>query len=140
MKQSGPSCLPLASLHLAAWCPDGRSVLLHVSCMSGSAALSQFNSPLANALAFMHPAACATLACPDTFLPLHLARRALDLVYALVNEGNIQSLTAELLEYLAVADAEFKPDLTAKIAALVQRFAPNKRWHFDSLLQVPLLI
>ncbi len=63
-------------------------------------------------------------------------RRALDLVYALVNEGNIQSLTKELLDYLQVADADFKPDLTAKIAALVQRFAPNKRWHFDSLLQV----
>jgi len=63
-------------------------------------------------------------------------RRALDLVYALVNEGNIESLTKELLDYLQVADAEFKPHLTAKIAALVQRFAPNKRWHFDSLLQV----
>jgi len=39
-----------------------------------------------------------------------------------------------------VADAEFKPDLTAKIAALVQRYAPDKRWHCDSLLQarVPL--
>ena len=34
-----------------------------------------------------------------------------------------------------MADAEFKPDLTAKIAALVQRFAPEKRWHCDSLLQ-----
>ncbi len=41
-----------------------------------------------------------------------------------------------LLDYLAVADPEFRPDLTAKIAALVQRFAPDKRWHFDSLLQV----
>lgn len=56
-------------------------------------------------------------------------------MYALVNEGNIQALTKELLDYLKVADAEFKPDLTAKIAALVQRFAPDKRWHFDSLLQ-----
>ena len=39
-----------------------------------------------------------------------------------------------------MADAEFKPDLTAKIAALVQRYAPDKRWHCDSLLQarVPL--
>ena len=59
-------------------------------------------------------------------------------MYALVNENNIQSLTKELLDYLQVADAEFKPDLTAKIAALVQRFAPDKRWHFDSLLQVPV--
>ena len=55
-----------------------------------------------------------------------LCRRALDLVYALVNEGNIQSLTRELLDYLQVADAEFKPDLTAKIAALVQRFAAQQ--------------
>ncbi len=61
-------------------------------------------------------------------------------MYALVNEGNIQSLTKELLDYLQVADADFKPDLTAKIAALVQRFAPNKRWHFDSLLQVRCLL
>ena len=67
---------------------------------------------------------------------LHARRRALDLVYALVNEGNIIGLTKELLDYLAVADPEFRPDLTAKIAALVQRFAPDKRWHFDSLLQV----
>ncbi len=64
-----------------------------------------------------------------------MCRRALDLVYALVNEGNITALTKELLDYLKVADAEFKPDLTAKIAALVQRYAPDKRWHFDSLLQ-----
>ena len=63
-------------------------------------------------------------------------RRALDLVYALVNENNIKSLTKELLEYLKVSDTEFKPDLTAKICQLVLRFAPDKRWHFDSILQV----
>lgn len=37
---------------------------------------------------------------------------------------------------LQVCDAEFKPDLTDKICQLVQRFAPEKRWHIDSLLQV----
>lgn len=65
-------------------------------------------------------------------------RRALDLVYALVNESNIKTLTHELLDYLKVADTEFKADLTAKVCLLVQRFAPDKRWHFDSLLQVRL--
>ena len=34
----------------------------------------------------------------------YLNRRALDLVYALVNEGNIIGLTKELLDYLAVAE------------------------------------
>lgn len=65
-------------------------------------------------------------------------RRALELVYALVNEANIKTLTKELLDYLEVSDAEFKPDLTSKICMLVQRFAPDKQWHLDSLLQVSL--
>lgn len=46
------------------------------------------------------------------------------------------NLTRELLDYLAVCDGEFKPDLTAKIATLIQRYAPDKRWHIDSMLQV----
>jgi hypothetical protein len=46
------------------------------------------------------------------------------------------NLTRELLDYLAVCDSEFKPDLTAKIATLIQRYAPDKRWHIDSMLQV----
>ncbi|KAA6427411.1 MAG: AP-1 complex subunit gamma-1 [Trebouxia sp. A1-2] len=65
-----------------------------------------------------------------------IRRRALELVYALVNEGNIKTLTKELLDYLKVSDLEFKPDLTSKICMLVQRFAPDKQWHLDSLLQV----
>jgi hypothetical protein len=48
------------------------------------------------------------------------------------------TLTRELLDYLTVCDSEFKSDLAAKIAALVARFAPDKRWHVDSLLQVCL--
>ncbi len=56
-------------------------------------------------------------------------------MYALVNEGNIRPLTKELLDYLRISDAEFKPDLTNKICLLVQRFAPDKKWQFDSLLQ-----
>ena len=36
-------------------------------------------------------------------------------------QGNIKALTRELLDYLSVSDAEFKPDLTAKICTLIQR-------------------
>ncbi|GLC40655.1 hypothetical protein PLESTB_000036100 [Pleodorina starrii] len=67
-----------------------------------------------------------------------IRRRALELVYSLVNESNIRTLTRELLDYLAVSDAEFKPDLTAKICMLIQRFAPDRRWYFDQLLAVML--
>ncbi|EFJ49536.1 hypothetical protein VOLCADRAFT_101862 [Volvox carteri f. nagariensis] len=65
-----------------------------------------------------------------------IRRRALELVYSLVNEANIRTLTRELLDYLAVSDAEFKPDLTAKICMLIQRFAPDRRWYFDQLIAV----
>ena len=54
-------------------------------------------------------------------------------MYALVNEGNIKTLTKELLDYLKVSDLEFKPDLTSKICMLVQRFLNCvKRRHFET--------
>lgn len=65
-----------------------------------------------------------------------IRRKALELVYALVNEGNIKALTSELLDYLQVCDVEFKPDLADKICQLVQRFAPDKRWYVDSMARV----
>ncbi|KAL3677813.1 hypothetical protein R1sor_020769 [Riccia sorocarpa] len=65
-----------------------------------------------------------------------IRRRALELVYALVNETNVKALTKELLEYLKVADPEFKADLTAKICSLVQKFAPDKQWYIDQLILV----
>lgn len=65
-----------------------------------------------------------------------IRRRALDLVYALVNENNIKTLTEELLEYLKVSDPEFKPDLTSKICSLVQRFSPSKLWHLDTMVKL----
>ncbi|BBN00790.1 AP-1 complex subunit gamma-1 [Marchantia polymorpha subsp. ruderalis] len=65
-----------------------------------------------------------------------IRRRALELVYALVNETNVKTLTKELLEYLKVSDPEFKADLTAKICSLVQKFAPNKQWYIDQMILV----
>ena len=61
---------------------------------------------------------------------------ALELVYSLVNEHNIKTLTKELLEYLSISDAEFKPDLTSKICMLIQRFSPDKRWHVDNMIKI----
>jgi len=63
-----------------------------------------------------------------------IRRRALELVYALINEANIKTLTKELLDYLDVSDNSFKPDLTAKIAQLVQKFAPDRRWYMDNMV------
>jgi AP-1 complex subunit gamma-1 len=63
-----------------------------------------------------------------------IRRRALELVYALVNEDNVRLLSKEMLNYLAVAEVDTKADLCVKIAAVAERFAPNKPWHIDTLI------
>jgi AP-1 complex subunit gamma-1 len=65
-----------------------------------------------------------------------IRRRALELVYALVNADNVRLLTREMLAYLAVADPETRPDLCVKIAAVAARYAPSRRWHIDTLVSM----
>jgi AP-1 complex subunit gamma-1 len=65
---------------------------------------------------------------------ISIRTRALDLIYSLANETNIRTLAREMLNYLVVCSAELKPDLCAKIADVVDRFAPSKRWQIDTLI------
>ena len=67
---------------------------------------------------------------------ISIRRRALDLVYLLVNGTNVRALVKELLQYLQQADVEFKEDLTSKICALVARHAPSKAFETQTLLRV----
>jgi AP-1 complex subunit gamma-1 len=50
-----------------------------------------------------------------------IRKRALELVYLLVNDTNVKSLTKELVDYLEVSDEDFKEDLTAKICLIVEK-------------------
>lgn len=63
-----------------------------------------------------------------------IRQRALELIYSLVNENNIQSLAREMLNYLVVAPAEQKADLCSNISDAVDRYAPSCRWHIDTLI------
>lgn len=65
-----------------------------------------------------------------------IRKRALELVYLLVNESNAKPLTKELIEYLEVSDPEFKGDLTAKICSIIEKFSPEKIWYIDQMLKV----
>jgi AP-1 complex subunit gamma-1 len=67
---------------------------------------------------------------------ISIRRRALDLSFTLINDGNIRVLIRELLAFLEVADNEFKPVMTSQIGIAADRFAPNKRWHIDTMLRV----
>lgn len=42
----------------------------------------------------------------------------------------------ELLVFLEKADPEFKAQCSSSIVLAAERFAPNKRWHLDTLLKV----
>ncbi|TYJ43483.1 hypothetical protein E1A91_A03G156300v1 [Gossypium mustelinum] len=65
-----------------------------------------------------------------------IRKRALDLLYLLVNDNNVKHLIKELIEYLEVSDQEFKGDLTAKICSLVEKFSSEKIWYIDQMLKV----
>ncbi|XP_024994134.1 AP-1 complex subunit gamma-2-like isoform X3 [Cynara cardunculus var. scolymus] len=65
-----------------------------------------------------------------------IRKRALELVYLLVNESNVQPLTKELIDYLQVSDQDFKEDLTAKICSIVEKLSPDKIWYIDQMLKV----
>lgn len=67
---------------------------------------------------------------------ISIRRRALDLSFTLINEGNVRLLIRELLAFLEVADNEFKPIMTSQIGIAADRFSPNKRWHVDTMLRV----
>lgn len=67
---------------------------------------------------------------------ISIRRRALDLSFTLIREDNVRVLVRELLAFLEVADTEFKPVMTTQIGIAADRYAPNKRWHVDTMLRV----
>eukprot|EP00123_Amoebidium_parasiticum_P012218 comp21200_c0_seq1/m.28801 comp21200_c0_seq1/g.28801 ORF comp21200_c0_seq1/g.28801 comp21200_c0_seq1/m.28801 type:complete len:832 (-) comp21200_c0_seq1:376-2871(-) len=67
---------------------------------------------------------------------ISIRRRALELVFALMNHSNIRALMREILSFLDVADAEFKAYMCSSIASTAAKYAPNKRWHMDTLLKM----
>ena len=67
---------------------------------------------------------------------LSIRRRALSLAFALVNETNVKSLMKELLVALDAAEPELKTYMTKELLSAAEKFAPSRRWHIDTVLQV----
>ncbi|KAI7989126.1 Glutamine-dependent NAD(+) synthetase [Camellia lanceoleosa] len=65
----------------------------------------------------------------------YIRKRALELVYLLVNESNVKSLTKELIEYLEVSDQDFKGDLTTKICSIVENESHHQLRKLDLRLR-----
>ncbi|GMH65663.1 hypothetical protein TL16_g04255 [Triparma laevis f. inornata] len=60
--------------------------------------------------------------------------RALDLIFKLVNPDNVEGLTAELLNYLIVCQAESKPEICTRTLEVVDKYSPNEKWRVDTLI------
>jgi len=69
-------------------------------------------------------------------IDISIRRRALELVYSLVNSSNVRVLVRELINFLQIADIEFRPDLTAKLCIVAEKYAPTPRWQIDTILRV----
>lgn len=65
---------------------------------------------------------------------ISIRQRALELIYHLVNEENVQTLTAELLNYLVLCPKEHRSDICTRILKVVDRFSPDDRWRVDTLI------
>lgn len=63
-----------------------------------------------------------------------IRQRALELIYHLVNDNNVESLTAELLSYLVLCPREHRSDICSRILKVVDRFSPDDQWRVDTLI------
>jgi AP-1 complex subunit gamma-1 len=61
-----------------------------------------------------------------------IRRKALELVFALVDAGNAVALVGELLDFLRVAEPDFRADLADRACRLARKFAPDGRWYVDA--------
>ncbi|XP_063157647.1 AP-1 complex subunit gamma-like 2 [Candoia aspera] len=63
-------------------------------------------------------------------------RRALQLSLSLITNTNIRTTTKELLGFLESSPPDLKSECASGLFLAAEKFAPNKRWHLDTVLQV----
>ena len=63
-----------------------------------------------------------------------IRQRALELIYHLVNHENVETLTAELLNYLVLCPREHRADICTRILRVVERYSVDDRWRVDTLI------
>ena len=67
---------------------------------------------------------------------LVIKKKALELIYQICKNTNIKSIVKELLNFLLTAEKEFKEELANKICMAVEKYAPTKKWHVDTIMKV----
>ncbi|KAG2733923.1 hypothetical protein G9P44_003448 [Scheffersomyces stipitis] len=68
---------------------------------------------------------------------ISIRRRALELSFAILNEQNIRVLVREILTFLENCnDNELKPYVTSQLTIAANKYSPNEKWHFDTLIRM----
>ena len=65
-----------------------------------------------------------------------IRRKALDLLFVLVNSTNSKEIIAELVEYMKTCDKSFRKELADKTCILIQKQSTDPLWYIDSMLQI----
>jgi AP-1 complex subunit gamma-1 len=65
---------------------------------------------------------------------ISIRQRALELIYHLVNQENVETLTAELLNYLVLCPREHRADICSRVLRVVDSYSPDDRWRVDTLI------
>ncbi|EGW34378.1 uncharacterized protein SPAPADRAFT_135394 [Spathaspora passalidarum NRRL Y-27907] len=68
---------------------------------------------------------------------ISIRRRALELSFGILNEQNIRVLVREILTFLENChDQELKPYITSQLTIAANKYSPNEKWHFDTLMRM----
>ena len=67
---------------------------------------------------------------------ISLQKRALDLIYLIINKNNLKKITKECLIFLPKADDEIKFELTKKLQDSIVKYSLSYKWEIDSLIKM----
>ena len=67
---------------------------------------------------------------------ISLQKRALDLIYLIINKKNLKKITKECLIFLPKADDEIKFELTKKLQDSIVKYSLSYKWEIDSLIKM----
>ena len=67
---------------------------------------------------------------------ISLQKRALDLIYLIINKNNLKTITKECLIFLPKAEDEIKYELTKKLQDSIVKYSLSYKWEIDSLIKM----
>ena len=67
---------------------------------------------------------------------ISLQKRALDLIYLIINKNNLKNITKECLLFLPKAEDEIKYELTKKLQDSIVKYSVSYKWEIDSLIKM----